>query len=201
METIPEVKIEGLEEVIASLTALSQAIDHLGQSAKETLQAFAASPEPGAPVVGPGDSSGLSGAAATRASPLAQDLSSALSAVLVPELNQITTVLSETLAAFKATTPDTAIGTLSVAVTSLETSAEALKGATDDMREAVQDLSSRPMLVSGLTPDQLQTQLGALADNQGVASNALEIMGDSAISTGVRAALTGQVGAGVLMVC
>ena len=38
METIPEVKIEGLEEVIASLTALSQAIDHLGQSAKETLQ-------------------------------------------------------------------------------------------------------------------------------------------------------------------
>jgi hypothetical protein len=92
---------------------------------------------------------------------LPQDLASALSAVLVPELNEITTVLSETLAAFKAPASDTAIATLSAAVASLETSAEALNGATENLRGAVQDLASRPMLVSGLTPDQLQSQLGA----------------------------------------
>jgi hypothetical protein len=46
MEQIPTVEIEGLEEAVASLTALSEAIGHLGQSAKETLQAFAASLSP-----------------------------------------------------------------------------------------------------------------------------------------------------------
>jgi hypothetical protein len=46
METIPEVKIEGLEEALQQLGALSRAIDHLGVSARWSFLALA---DPGAP--------------------------------------------------------------------------------------------------------------------------------------------------------
>jgi hypothetical protein len=47
METIPEVKIEGLEEALQQLGALSRAIDHLGESARWSFLALADPAAPG----------------------------------------------------------------------------------------------------------------------------------------------------------
>jgi hypothetical protein len=172
----------------------------LAQAAKDPFHALTAPPVPRASALGFGDSSGMIVPAADTPAPFAQDLASALSAVLVPELNEITAVFSETLAAFKASSADASSATLFSAVASLETSTEALKGATEDMREAIHDLASRPALVAGMTPDQLQAQLGALDNDPGVASEVADFAGNTAIEASIGLALTGQLwGAGIAL--
>jgi hypothetical protein len=155
METNPEVKIEGLEEALQQLDALSRAIDDLGESARWSFLALA---DTGAPEEVDGPTRGPDS--------LSSSLSGGQPAIDAPEL-------------------EAATGSLSTVVTKLDGSVGALNDAVDTLAQTVPGLSMQRVQLMGPDPEQLQLQLGALQLTENSGSGFAEIAAQTATGLGV----------------
>jgi hypothetical protein len=175
METIPTIRIEGLEEAIASLGELSRAIEKVTESvrlASSALSQFLPS----------NISSGFSlSATLVGMEPiLGTDLTSAFPV----------SFLSETLP--RVPEVEAPAGMLTAALTKLDQSTVTLRDAVDTLARTIPDLTMQPAQLIGVSPEQLQLQLGALQLNENSGSSFADFAAQTATGLGVALTTSGH---------
>ena len=103
METIPEVKIEGLEEGLQQLGALSRAIDSVTESARLASSVLSGYSPTDATGLSQSEGSPFGGIEAFLGGPVPaihDSIASALSAILVPELKALLQTVTDTAQEF-----------------------------------------------------------------------------------------------------
>jgi hypothetical protein len=193
LEQIPQFKIKGLDEAMASLEGLSRAIESVGFSAHvATLELGGTSPIR-TPTL-PFDDY------LARFDPVNRTGALAPFDTSLPELQKLDEAISGLTSALALPQLNGVLGAISEANTSIRDATTALTTAVTAMNKAVADFKLPPIQVFGMSPEQLQVQLGALqAVRQGSLTGLLSRAADAATGAGFSTMLENPVAGSVLV--
>jgi hypothetical protein len=178
VEQIPQIKIRGLDEALASIERLSRALDVVGFSVQlATLESREGSVIT-TPTL-PFDDY------LARLDPLSRtDALQAPFATSIPELQRLDEAITGLTSALALPRLNGVLGAISAVNTSIRDATTALTNAVTSMNKAIADFKLPPLQVYGISPEQFQVQLGALDAGKSSTSALAATIGSLAIKIG-----------------
>jgi hypothetical protein len=179
VEQIPQIKIRGLDEALASIERLSRALDVVGFSVQlATLESREGSVIT-TPTL-PFDDY------LARLDPLSRtDALQAPFATSIPELQRLDEAITGLTSALALPQLNGVLGAISATNTSIRDATTALTNAVTSMNKAIADFKLPPIQLFGMSPEQLQVQLGAFPSIQhGALATFLSRVADHATEAG-----------------